>query len=86
MTKKKSKKKSVDNEAMFCYLLYFGINAGKFILKALIIVLSIWFIVSTIDIVAHNNNPYPVFWLGNRNFYNVLVEVSDKLNSIMGWA
>lgn len=85
-TAKKTNDKRVDNEAMRCYLLYFSIKAFKFILKALIIALSIWFIVSTIDVVAHNNNPYPVFWLGGNNFYNVLVEVSDKLNLIMGWA
>ena len=85
-TMNKKKKNNIDNEVMFCYLVYFGINAFKFILKALILMVAIWFIMSTIDVVAHNATAHPVFWLGNHNFYNVLVEVSDKLNLIMGWA
>lgn len=77
---------TVDSEVMFCYLLYFGISAFKFILKALVIVFTFWFIMSTIDVVAHNATVHPVFWLGDNNFYNVLVEASNKLNLIMGWA
>ena len=84
MTKRRNNK--VDNKAMLCYLVYFGINTFKFILKVLIIMFTIWFIMSTIDVVAHNASVHPVFWLGDNNFYNVLVEVSDKLNLIMGWA
>lgn len=83
---KKRKNNKVDNEAMLCYLFYFNIKVFKFILKATIIILIVWFVMSTIDIVAHNNGPYPVFWLGKHNFYNVLVEVARKLDLIMGWA
>lgn len=76
----------VDNGAMCCYLLYFTINAVKFISTALIVVLTMWFIASTIDVFVNNTSMHPVFWLGDNNAYNVLVGIIDKLDLIMGWA